>query len=171
MESHCAEIPRCVGAEGFHVTLIYSRTALHEFAPIGRLEEPLVAKPRRFVTVATRPRQLLLEIECAAVVARHREIMDRHPEARNHLGDFLPHITLSYDIGPTFDAETLDWFPDECRIPLTIEFSHELIPAGAPRRKLRNDAPRPEEDPQNPEGTAPEEAGRPRRRRAHKKKR
>jgi len=168
-----AGVPKCVGSEGFHVTLIYSRQALDGYTPTGMLEEEIVAKPLRYVTLSTRPRQLLLELQCEELVQRHEVTMAAHPEANYHHGDYVPHITLSYDIGSCFEAESMDWFSGDFSIPLIEEYMHDLIPAGVPRRRKKKGTDKVVElsllvETEDVEGLAPRQ--KPRRRRVRKKK-
>lgn len=50
---------------------------------------------------------LVLELDAPAVVERHLELMSLYPELTYDFDQYLPHITLSYDIG-TFDASALE---------------------------------------------------------------
>jgi len=174
LEAYCtnAGVPKCVGAAGFHVTTIYSRAALQDFAPAGLLPAPIVATPLRFVTVSTRPRQLLLELDCPEVVERHRATMSAHPSAQYHFDDYTPHITLSYDLGPWNEAHKMEWFQPGFSIPLTTEFSHELIPSGAPRRRSKQATAKslPRDGEADGEDAAGDAVGKRRPRRASKKK-
>lgn len=92
-----------------HVTLIYSRT----YAKVEPLKTVLYqarGKQLRVFDEADGRRCLVVELHAPEVEARHKALMQAHPELTYDFPGYVPHITLSYDIGG-FDATTLS-LPD-----------------------------------------------------------
>ena len=88
-----------------HTTVIYSRV----WAPVEPCGDQLHQAIGRELKVF--PQQdgrqcLVLVLDAPTVVARHEELMKRHPTLTYDFERYIPHVTLSYDIG-AFDASRL----------------------------------------------------------------
>lgn len=99
-------IPNPLSSSEFHTTLIYSRKPF-TFESRGKLDEPIVAKPKKFSIFDTQTgaRCLVIELESKEIEERHRYIMDKY-KATYDYPEYKPHVTLSYDIGD-FDISKL----------------------------------------------------------------
>ena len=88
-----------------HVTVIYSRV----FAFVEPQKAKLYQAYGRELKVFDEPdgrRCLVIVLEAPEVVRRHEELMRANPQMTYDFPNYVPHITLSYDIG-NFDITTL----------------------------------------------------------------
>lgn len=92
-----------------HVTVIYSR-AYVELQPLKSVLYQARGKRLRVFDEADGRRCLVVELDAPEVVARHNGLLLQHPDLKHDFEDYIPHITLSYDIG-SFDVSTLS-LPD-----------------------------------------------------------
>ena len=102
------QIGNATPKEKFHTTLIYSRKECPDYTPLGRISPAYVAKPLKLETWDTRDgkRALVLKLACPQLEARHKEIMNAH-NATYDFPEYIPHITLSYDVGPDFSSQKM----------------------------------------------------------------
>jgi 2'-5' RNA ligase len=111
------KIPNGVPRDKLHTTLLYSRKYLPNFKPRGQFAKPLEAEPLEFdvwqSTGDAPSRCLVLKISCPQLVDRHNHLMDKH-KATYDFPEYIPHITLSYDIG---DMEVDDFTDVKAAIP------------------------------------------------------
>lgn len=96
-------IPNLVDPDSLHTTLIYSLTTLIDFEPIGEMKKSLqgVFIPDIFNTPSGK-KVLVLKLTDPWFGNRHTEIMERHKEATYTHPEYVPHITVSYDVGNEF---------------------------------------------------------------------
>lgn len=99
-------IPDPVPRGKLHTTLLYSRKHLPKYKAQGKLDTPLTGVPDELVVWETNGKErneptsrcLILKYKCPALVKRHDTLMDLH-DATYDFPDYIPHVTLSYDIG------------------------------------------------------------------------
>jgi hypothetical protein len=95
-------IPNPLDAQKFHSTLLYSRRPLPNYVPFGEYPVAPTSNTNQFeLTVfetAKGKKALVLKYDCDFLSARHADLMDIHNGTWDH-PSFIPHITLSYDIG------------------------------------------------------------------------
>ena len=94
-------IPSTLKAEDFHTTLINSRKC----ADIQDLDDDMgdseiVAKPTELHVFETfdNKRALVIKLDCPYLEERHKYLMEKY-ELEYDYDEYIPHITLSYDIG------------------------------------------------------------------------
>ncbi len=95
------KIPNAVAERKLHTTLLYSRKPLPDYKPEGKLDPSFIGKPEKFEIWKTRDsgkNALVLKYDCDDLIKRHKFLMKEH-EATYDFDEFIPHITLSYDIG------------------------------------------------------------------------
>lgn len=98
-------IPNAVPSEKLHTTLLFSRIPCPEYVPLGKISPAIVAKPAALEVWDTKnsKRALVLKLESPELTARHKALMAAHNASYDY-AEYKPHITLSYDVGSTFDA-------------------------------------------------------------------
>ena len=98
-----------ISRDKMHTTLIYSRKCINNFSPKGKLDPPIIAKPKSFKIFHTKEEKnaLVLELDCQELHDRHNFIMDKYGATYDY-PEYIPHITLSYDCGD-FDAASVDF--------------------------------------------------------------
>lgn len=109
------EIPSVLKTEDFHTTIIYSK----KYADIQDLEDDLgdseiIAKPTELHVFETfdKKRALVIKLDCPYLEERHKYLMGKY-ELEYDYDKYIPHITLSYDIGEMEipkDAEFPEFF-------------------------------------------------------------
>lgn len=105
------DIPSTMKAEDFHTTIIYSK----KYADIQDLDDDMgdseiVAKPTELHVFETfdKKRALVIKLDCSYLLERHEYLMRKYNLAYEY-PEYIPHITLSCDIG-------------EMEIPKDVEF-------------------------------------------------
>ena len=118
-------IPNPLQKENLHVTIIYSRNALPELEASDSLYIGEAMGLTVWPTYAKRGKDsanaLILLLDTADLIARHRSIMSSFKEATYDFDEYNPHITLSYNLGD-FDINSLDIGS----IPI-LSFQNEII--------------------------------------------
>lgn len=123
-------VPNPLSAKEFHTTLLYSKKNLPNYEAAGKLNPIPVSDTTEFDLViwpsgSGTKNVLVLKYKCSWLENRHTQLSDEHG-AKWSFDDYIPHITLSYDIG--------DWKPDSKKVtldaPIEIvkEYSEELDP-------------------------------------------
>jgi hypothetical protein len=113
-----AHLPNATAPDKLHSTLLYSRKFLPDYQPLGEIAPPLVGKPTEFVVWETSPKDpgeqkarcLVMKYDCPDLVERHHLLMKQHGATYDY-DEYIPHLTLSYDIGDT-DVDSLPQFSD-----------------------------------------------------------
>lgn len=105
------DIPSTMKAEDFHTTIIYSK----KYADIQDLDDDMgdseiVAKPNELHVFETfdKKRALVIKLDCSYLLERHEYLMRKYNLTYEY-PEYIPHITLSNDIG-------------EMEIPKDVEF-------------------------------------------------
>ena len=100
------DIPNPTKTDKLHCTLIYSRVEVPDMKAKGVYKTPMVCKPDGIEVWKTQPDKdgntnncLVLKLSCPEFVARHKELMDKHPEATYDYPEFKVHVTISYNVG------------------------------------------------------------------------
>jgi 2'-5' RNA ligase len=113
-------VPNPLDRKKLHVTLLYSRRYCPDYKPQGELVTPYLATVKGADVFNTRTpddvkRCLVLKLESLDLFNRHLELMNEHSATYDFLS-YIPHVTLSYDIGDDFDVLTLPKFEGELEI-------------------------------------------------------
>jgi 2'-5' RNA ligase len=122
-----ANLPNAVPPNRLHTTLLYSRLHMPHYEPIGPLMMALWGVP---VGLEVWPdqhdkRYLVLRYDCPELNERHAYLMEEHGATYDPI--FMPHITLSYDIGD-LDITTLPDIHKYLNVILIVhEYSETLI--------------------------------------------
>lgn len=92
-------VPNILPKKDYHITVIYSRKYLPNFEALGKLDEPIIAKPDKFSLFDAKDdnKCLVIELKCPDIVKRHNHIMKVHG-ATYDWDEYKCHITLSYDV-------------------------------------------------------------------------
>lgn len=114
-------IPHPLRSDKLHTTLLYSRKYLPNYVPAGKIDPPMIATFKAWDMFLTRPtngadgkRALVMKLDCFPLWQRHIFLMNEHGATYDFL-DYVPHISLSYDIGD-FDYFSLPKFEGEIEI-------------------------------------------------------
>lgn len=95
-------VPNPLSPDKFHSTLLYSRKPLPNYVPFGEYPIPPTSNTNVFeldvFETASGKRALVLKYDSDFLSGRHNELMKEHGATWDH-PSFIPHITLSYDIG------------------------------------------------------------------------
>jgi len=126
------KIPTAIRPDRLHTTLLYSRKHLPNYKSAGKLQPHLVGTPEKFVVWPARgvggtgtTNCLVLQYNCPELVKRHNDLMKQH-EATYDYPKFVPHVTLSYDIGD-LDVSKLPNIKDTVKkITLVEEYGEDL---------------------------------------------
>lgn len=95
------KIPNAVSESKLHTTVLYSRKPLPDYKAQGKINPPYTGKSDHFEIWKTRDTGkncLVLKYKSPELVERHKYLMKKH-EATYDFKEYIPHITLSYDIG------------------------------------------------------------------------
>jgi len=111
-------IANTVDAAKMHCTLLYSRREHADYIPNENLRHSC-----RFRGYSIFGTALVMLLDSEDMVHRHMELMDRHG-ATYDFEQYIPHITLAYDIPPEFKVLHLPAFHDE--IFLEDEYKEDL---------------------------------------------
>lgn len=87
-----------------HVTILFSRKNLPDYKAPGKVSYKASAK--NFHVFEGETKVLVITLESQDLIDRHNELMDEH-KATYDFPEYIPHITLSYDIGD-FDIDKLN---------------------------------------------------------------
>jgi len=95
------KVPNPVSESKLHTTVLYSRKHLPNYKAQGKIDPPYIGKPDHFEVWKTRDTGkncLVLKYKSPELVERHKHLMKEHG-ATYDFKEYIPHITLSYDIG------------------------------------------------------------------------
>lgn len=122
-------IPNPLSPDKFHSTLLYSRKPLPNYVPFGEYPLAPTSNTNQFeLTVfktASGKNALVLKYDCDFLSGRHRSLMKTHGGTWDH-PSFIPHITLSYDIGDFPVRLGPVAFLSERKIVITTEYGDDL---------------------------------------------
>lgn len=122
------DIPNALRPDKLHSTILHSKKYLPDYQAKGKYDEALIGKPKELVVWKTSgddspsTRCLVLKYECPKLVKRHEQLMKQH-DAQYDFPEYIPHVTLSYDIGD-FDEKKLPL--PEFDIVLDNEYQEDL---------------------------------------------
>lgn len=91
-------IPNPVSQEDLHITLLYSRKFLPDYEPAK--DTNIIVTPSKFTIFDGQDgsKVLVLILDCGQCIDRHIRLMAYY-DATYDFPEYIPHITLSYDIG------------------------------------------------------------------------
>lgn len=98
------DIQNGLPSKDFHTTVAYSRKVV-DIEPLGKIDPPWGAKPVGFEVWGEEKKALVLKLSCKELKARFDEFMNAG--ATYDFDDYIPHVTLSYDVGDDFDKASL----------------------------------------------------------------
>lgn len=99
------KIPNSVPPAKLHTTLLSSEKHLPNYKPRGKLKNPMVGIPKKLDLWGENSNCLVLIYECDDLISRHKHLIDEH-NATHIYPDYIPHITLSYDL-EDYDVDEL----------------------------------------------------------------
>jgi hypothetical protein len=121
------KIPKALGKEHYHTTLLYSRKHLPNYKPMGKYDSPMKGVAQEFEVWPAEPDEngkvkncLVLKYSCPELYQRHHKLMLQHGATYDY-DEYKPHVTLSYDVGK-FDISKLPTFSGNLEI---VEEYHE----------------------------------------------
>lgn len=119
-------IPNPIKKEKIHSTIIYSRKEI-DIEPKGKLVASEYALSNRLGTFDTQDnkRALIWFIDCPAMVNRHNYIM-KTTDATYDYVDYIPHITLSYEIPAEYDVDKLTTKGLPLALQIVSEYKEDL---------------------------------------------
>jgi hypothetical protein len=125
-------IPNRLPPEKFHSTLLYSRKPLPNYVafgpyPVSPTSDTNEFELKVFETQGGK-RALVLAYKCTFLEERHKSLMEEHDGTWDH-PSFIPHITLSYDIGDTDIKLGPIQFISERKIVILDEYGSDLDPS------------------------------------------
>lgn len=125
-------IPNAIPIEQFHTTILFSRKHLPDYVPLGKCTTPIQCTPTGFTIWTSNTGDgpitncLILLYDCPYLIERHNQLMQSH-DATYDYDKYIPHVTLSYNIGDNFDISKLSDIKQD--IPVLIidhEYGHDL---------------------------------------------
>lgn len=118
-------IPNSVPQDKLHTTILYSRKECPDFVPLGRFSPAYIAKPLKLEVWKTRDEKhaLVLKLDCPQMIARHNELMTAHGATYDY-DSYIPHTTLSYDVGGEFKVEALQM--PQFALMFNVEYAEPL---------------------------------------------
>lgn len=110
-------VPEPLGSADFHSTLLYSRRFCPDYKAKGELSPVITSDDTTFKleiwpSNSGEKNVLVLQYTCEWLEERHAELMDKHRATWDH-PDYIPHITLSYNVG--------EWTPKD----YTVKFGNK----------------------------------------------
>lgn len=125
-------IPNMLSADDYHSTIVYSRRPLKNVDGQRNIFPHWAAKPIGFDVFETRgingapsTKCLVLKISSPDMLGRH-EFFRRWEGASHDFPSYIPHITLSYDIGDYDITKLSDIATVLPEISISQEYSEEL---------------------------------------------
>lgn len=111
---------------------MYSRKYLPDYTPLGEYAIPYYGIPTEFDIWISNSDDgpatncLVLKYDCQSLIDRHRYLMGKHGASYDY-DDYIPHVTLSYNIGDNFDLSKLsDIKKDIPVLVITQEYGQDL---------------------------------------------
>ena len=117
-------IPSTLTRDDFHSTIIYSRK--YADLPINDTEDLGYAEPEKFHIFETQEgkRALVILLKSDYLLNRHNELMKKY-DLTYDFEEYLPHATLSYDIGD-FDISVLNIKDLPKHFTINTEYKEDL---------------------------------------------
>lgn len=124
-------VPNRLSPDKFHSTLLYSRKPLPAYVPFGAYLVPPTSNTNMFeldiFETNSGKKALVLKYDCDFLSQRHKDLMELHQGTWDH-PSFIPHITLSYDIGDADIKLGPVSFLSERKIVIVEEYGDDLNP-------------------------------------------
>lgn len=106
-----------------HVTILFSRKHLPNYKGAGKVSYK--ASVKDFHVFEGETKVLVLTLESPDLVNRHNELMTEH-EATYDFPEYIPHVTLSYDLGD-YNIDNLNIEDlDDLDFTITEEYQEDL---------------------------------------------
>lgn len=125
-------LPNRLDPAKFHSTLLYSRTPLPNYVPFGAYLTTPTSDTNEFdlkvFKTASGKNALVLAYDCSFLSNRHNDLMKEHGGTWDH-PSFIPHITLSYDIGDMNIQLGKTSFISDRKIVITEEYGDDIDPS------------------------------------------
>ena len=125
------DIPKPLNPDEFHSTVMFSQKYVPDFKTLGEIPNWEGTFSEFDVFPSDDDRALVLKYECHELKDRWQKIIDKYGATWDHK-DFIPHITLSYNIGD-MDIDNLP--PYEGPIIIVCEYSNDLDLGWSEERK------------------------------------
>lgn len=112
------DIDNPIERKDIHTTVAYSRDPINSSVSIlGDIDQPFKAKPKGFAVWKTRNEgnALVMLLTCDKLTERHLYFREQGG-ASYDFDEYLPHITLSYDVDPEFKVDDLKWDGDDLEV-------------------------------------------------------
>lgn len=125
-------LPNRLAPEKFHSTLLYSRKPLPNYVPFGIYPVSPTSDTNEFelkvFKTASGKNALVLAYKSSFLSNRHNDLMKEHGGTWDH-PTFIPHITLSYDIGDLkIDLGPASFISDR-KIVIVEEYGDDIDPS------------------------------------------
>lgn len=125
-------LPNRLDPAKFHSTLLYSRKPLPNYVPFGHYLTPATSDSNQFdlkvFKTASGKNALVLAYDSVFLSNRHKSLMDEHGGTWDH-PSFIPHITLSYDIGDLNIELGSTSFISDRKIVIVEEYGDHIDPS------------------------------------------
>lgn len=92
------DLPNQTPRKDIHSTLLYSKKHLPNYKALGKTSIKATMQKLHVFDTFDKKRALVLFLDSPDMIKRHRELMKEH-DATYDYPEYIPHITLSYDIG------------------------------------------------------------------------
>ncbi len=118
------EVPNPISLDDLHCTVAYSRNTLPKVKPQRTIEPAWKGMSSQFDVFVSEEgkRCLVLRFNCAQVYSRHWYLVT-YENSTHDFPSYLPHISLSYDIG---DLDVSHLIHEPIEITIIEEFSQPL---------------------------------------------
>lgn len=119
------DVPNSVPQDKLHVTLLYSRKPMVGYTPRGTLTEPEKVRVLDFAVWDTQngKKALVALLDAPKLIIRHKVLMQQY-DGTYDFPDYKPHFTMSYDVGPDFNKDSLQKLTEP--LYLDREYGEEL---------------------------------------------
>lgn len=131
-------IPNAISPEDYHATIAHSsRSNIPGYEPDGKLDEPAQATIDHFKIFNTKEggRCLVAALDSDYLRDRHQKTMDHG--ASYDFDEYIPHVTLSYNVGEDWPEENLDKLTNKyggMRLEISDEYMQDLDPNWVEKR-------------------------------------
>lgn len=125
------QIPNPISPEDVHSTIAHSKTDIPDYEPDGEFEEPQEASINGFKIFNTSEggRCLVATLDSDYLHSRHQKTLDHG--ATYDFDEYIPHVTLSYNVGDDWDDSNLDKLTNKyggTRLGISDEYMSDLDP-------------------------------------------
>lgn len=116
-------VPNLIDKKSFHITLLYSRKELPNYEPKKETNDWVYPTELDVFPTQDGKRCLVLLVKAPYCLKRHKELMKEH-DATYDYDNYVPHITISYDIGRMRTPKLDEQMRKE--LLLDLEYKEEL---------------------------------------------